>query len=140
MEAQRAFVGAMLEVFANRPGGGGTVETDDPWDEDGDDELEAEIMRADRPLGADSRGTTAEEEVAGLNLDEALARERPDGRSVDQALEVVDDGDPDVEGELIAEGFLVTDEFASPEETALSIRDDAPGATDHDDPHPVDEP
>jgi hypothetical protein len=28
------------------------------------------------------------------------------------------------------------DEFASPEEAALSVRDDAPGATDHDDPHP----
>jgi len=24
------------------------VETEDPWDQDGDDELEAEIMRADR--------------------------------------------------------------------------------------------
>lgn len=31
------------------------------------------------------------------------------------------------------------DEFASPEEAAMSVRDDAPGATDHDDPQPTDE-
>ena len=27
------------------------------------------------------------------------------------------------------------DEFASPEEAAITVRDSAPGATDHDDPH-----
>ena len=70
---------------------------------------------------------------------EALARERREGRSVDEAFEVVDDGVPDAEEELVAEGFLVRDDFASPEESALSVRNDAPGATDHDDPHPVDE-
>ncbi len=29
------------------------------------------------------------------------------------------------------------DAFASPEEAALSVQDSAPGATDHDDPHPA---
>jgi hypothetical protein len=33
----------------------------------------------------------------------------------------------------------VTDEFPSPEESALTIRDDVPGATDHEDPHDDDE-
>ena len=108
-------------------------------DEDDGDELEAEIMRADHPFAADLRGTTAEEAVAGQGLDEALARERPEGRTTDEAVGLEDDGDPDEEGELVAEGSVERDEFASPEESALSIRDEAPGATDHDDPHPVDE-
>lgn len=59
------------------------MERDDPWDENDGQDLEAEIMRADRPFGADRRGTTP-----------------------------------------------------SPEEAAISVRDDAPGATDHADPHP----
>ena len=116
------------------------METEDPWDEGDGEELEAEIMRADHPFGADSRGTTAEEEEAGLNLDEALARERPDARTVDEAGGSADDGGPDDESELVAEGSVETDDYVSPEEAAISIRDDAPGATDHDDHHPADEP
>ena len=118
------------------------MDGDDPRDEDdGDegDELEAEIMRADHPFAADLHGTTAEEAVAGQGLDEALARERPEGRTTDEAVGLEDDGTPDEEGELVAEGSVEKDEFTSPEEAALSIRDDAPGATDHDDLHPDDE-
>ena len=117
------------------------MDRDDPRDEDEDDgeELEAEIMRADHPFAADLHGTTAEEAVAGQGLDEALARERPEGRTTDEAVGLEDDGTPDEEGELVAEGSVERDEFASPEEAALSIRDEAPGATDHDDPHPADE-
>ena len=51
----------------------------------------------------------------------------------------MDDGIPDIEGQLVSDGSLEEDDFASPEEAALSIRDEAPGATDHDDPHPVDD-
>ena len=29
------------------------------------------------------------------------------------------------------------DEFASPEEAAVTVRDSVPGATDHDDRHPT---
>ena len=113
------------------------MDTEDPWEEDDGEELEAEIMRADHPFGADLRGTTPDEALAGLSIDDALAREQPEGRTPDEAVAVVADGDPDEEGELVAEGFVVEDEFASPEEAALSVRDDAPGATDHDDHHPV---
>jgi hypothetical protein len=113
--------------------------TDDPWDEDGGEEFEAEIMRADRPFGADDRGTTEEEALEGIDLDEALARERPEGRTTDEVVGVVDDGAPDAEGELIGEDSVEQDDFASPEESALSIRTTAPGATDRDDPHPADE-
>ena len=115
------------------------IDPDDPWEGDDGSELEAEIMRADHAFGAELRGTTAEEAVAGQSLDEALARERPEGRTTEEALEVVDDGVPDEEGELVAEGSLERDGFASPEEAALSVRDEAPGATDHDDPHAADE-
>jgi hypothetical protein len=118
---------------------GENMDTDDLWDEDDGEELEAEIMRADHPFGVNLRGTTLEGVLAGESLDEALAQERPEGRTVNEALEVVDGGVPDVEGELVAEGFLVTDDFVSPEESALSIRADAPGVTEHEDPHPIDE-
>ncbi len=115
------------------------IDSDDPWDGDDGSELEAEIMRADHAFGAELRGTTPEEAIAGQGLDEALARERPEGRTTEEALGVVDDGVPDEEGNLVAEGSVEHDDFASPEEVALSVRDEAPGATDHADPHPAEE-
>ena len=115
------------------------METEDPWAEDDGEELEAEIMRADRPFASDRPGTTAEEAEEGLSLDEALAREQPERSSVDEVVGVEDDGAIDVEAELVAEGSLEEDDYASPEEAALTVRDDAPGATDHDDPHHPDE-
>jgi hypothetical protein len=59
--------------------------------------------------------------------------------SIDEALSVVDEGLSDDEDELVGDAVLERDEFASPEEAAKSVRDNAPGATDHDDPHPADE-
>jgi len=114
------------------------METEDRWGEGDGEELEAEILRADHAFGAELHGTTPEEELEGEGLDTALARERPERGSVDEVFELADDGNPDVEGELIADGFRVSDAYASPEEAALSVRDEAPGATDHDDPHPAD--
>jgi hypothetical protein len=112
------------------------MEREDPWDEGDGEELEAEILRADHASGAELRGTTPEEELAGQGLDQALARERPEGRIVDEALEILDEGPEDLEGELVAEGSRVQDDFAAPEEAALSVRDEAPGATNHDDLRP----
>jgi hypothetical protein len=115
------------------------VSEDDPRDEDDDevegDELEASIMQADHPFGAESPGTTAAEAAEGEGLDEALAQERPDTEATDEVLSLVDDGVSDVEGELAGDAVVERDEFASPEEAALSIRENVPGATDHDDPH-----
>lgn len=113
-----------------------------PQDE-GDDEvegeeLEAEIMQADRPLGADRYGTTVEEELEGEGLDRALAQEQPEPSGTNETWEVVAEGEPDVEDELVGEAVRERDEFASPEDSALSVRTTAPGATDHDDPHPSD--
>jgi hypothetical protein len=113
------------------------MEDQEPRDADEGDELEASIMQADHAFGMESVGTTAEEELAGESLDQRLAEERPDRQSIDGAVSVVDEGTSDDEDELVAEAVTGRDEFASPEEAALSVRDAAPGATDHDDPHPV---
>jgi hypothetical protein len=115
------------------------VEREDPWDEDGDEELEAEIMRADRPFGADRRGTTAGEERAGETLEQELAEERPERPATEEAVGLEDDGAIDAEGQLVSDDSLEQDGFASPEEAALTVRDQVPGATDHDDPDPADE-
>jgi hypothetical protein len=120
-----------------------TVHEDDPRDV-GDDEaegeaLEADIMRADRAFAAESPGTTAEEAIEGEGLDRALAQERPERAETDQTLSVVDDGDPDQDDELVGDAVTARDEFAAPEEAALTVRERAPGATDHEDPHPVEQ-
>jgi hypothetical protein len=115
------------------------IDPDDPWDGDDGSELEAEIMRADHAFGVESKGTTPEEAIEGQSLDESLARERREGRITEETLGIVDDGALDEEDELVAEASVEHDDFGSPEEAALSVRDEAPGATDHDDPHPADE-
>src|SRR6266487_231641 len=102
---------------------GGVMEDQEPRDADDGDELEADIMQADHAFGAESVGTTVEEELTGESLDQRLAEERPDRPSVDAALSVIDEGPSDNEGELAAEAVIERDEFASPEEAALSVRD-----------------
>ena len=114
----------------------------DPRDEDDEivgDELEAEIMQADRPFGVESFGTTAEEERADEGLDRALARERRTPQDPDESLVLVDEGVTDEEDELVADAVTEHDVFTPPEEAALSEREDAPGATDHEDRHPVED-
>ena len=115
------------------------MEDPEPRDADDGDELEAAIMQADHAFGAESVGTTAEEGLEGESLDQRLAEERPDRPSTDEAISVVDEGLADEEDELVGDAVNQRDEFASPEEAALSVRDSVPGATDHDDPHPPDE-
>jgi hypothetical protein len=115
------------------------MEDQEPRDADEGDELEANIMQADRAFAVESVGTTAEEGLEGESLDQRLAEERPDRLTVDETLSVVDEGVSDEEDELAGDAVTQRDEFASPEEAAMSVRDNAPGATDHDDPHPPDE-
>jgi hypothetical protein len=115
------------------------MEDVEPRDADGSDELEASIMQTDHAFGAESVGTTPEEGLEGESLDQRLAEERPDRPSVDETLSVVDEDVPDEEDELVGDAVTERDEFASPEEAALSVRESAPGATDHEDPHPPDE-
>jgi hypothetical protein len=116
---------------------------DDVRDEGDDevegDELEAEILQADHAFGAELPGTTAAEASAGEGLDRALAEERPERAAIDEVVSVVDDGVPDLEEQLAGDAVFERDEFASPEEAALSVRDTVPGATDHDDQHDVEQ-
>ena len=99
-------------------------------EEDPRDELEAMIEHADRPYGAESFGTTAEEQEEGESLDERLSEELPDRRISDVQLAIEDDAAADDEGELIGEASLEHDPFVSPEEAAMTIRKRAPGAVD----------
>jgi hypothetical protein len=115
------------------------MEDQEPRDADEGDELEAAIMQTDHAFGAESVGTTAEEGLEGESLDQRLAEERSDRPSLDEALSVVDEGLSDDESELVGDAVTQRDEFASPEEAAMSVRDNVPGATDRDDPHPPDE-
>jgi hypothetical protein len=114
------------------------MEDQEPRDADETDELEASIMQADHAFGSESFGTTAEEELEGESLDQRIAQERPERSPTDEVVSVVDEDLSDEEKDLVGEAVLEQDEFASPEEAALSVRDDVPGATDHDDPHPQD--
>ena len=109
----------------------------EPRDADTGDELEAAIMQADHAFAAESNGTTPEEALEGESLDRRLAAERPDRQPIDEATSVVDEGLSDDEDELVGDVVTERDEFASPEEAAITVRDHAPGATDHDDPHPI---
>jgi hypothetical protein len=112
------------------------MEDQEPRDADDGDQLEAAIMQTDHAFGAESVGTTAEEGLEGETLDQRLAEERPERPSTDEALSVVDEGLSDDEAELIGDAVTQNDDFASPEEAAMSVRENAPGATDHEDPHP----
>jgi hypothetical protein len=104
----------------------------DPDDDPGED-LEARIELADHAFGAESFGTTAEEQVRGESLDQRLAEERPDRRSNDVEISIEDVDAPDDEAQLVGEATVDRDPLVSPEDAALSIRDDAPGAVDHPD-------
>lgn len=114
------------------------MEDQEPRDADEADELEASIMQANHAFGSESFGTTAEEELAGESLDQRLAEERPDSTETDEVMSVVAEGVSDDEAQLVGDAVIERDEFASPEEAAMSERDNGPGVTDHDDPHPVD--
>lgn len=111
----------------------------EPKDADNGDESEAAIMQADHAFGAESAGTTPEEALAGESLERRLAAERPSRPPIDAAPSVVDEGLSDDEGELVGRVVIERDEFASPEDAAVTVRDSAPGATDHDEPQDTEE-
>jgi hypothetical protein len=115
------------------------LQTIDAWDGDDGEELEAEIMRADRPFGADLRGTTACEALAGDSLDQGLAQELPERPPVDESLPSATTASRTSRASSSRKARLRRTGSRLPEEAALSVRYEAPGATDHDDPHPVDD-
>jgi len=111
---------------------------EDP-DEDPGEELEAMIEQADRPFASDSFGTTAEEQEAGESLDQRLAEERPSREPLDVQLAIEDFDAPEEEKQLVAQASFEHDPFVAPEEAAMTVRDRAPGATDHPEEPEIDE-
>jgi hypothetical protein len=110
-------------------------EDSDQWDDGSGEALEEVIEHADRASGAESFGTTADEQERGEPFDARLAEERTDRPIRDTDLGLVDEDAPDDEPELIGEAVGERDPFVAPEESAMSVRDEAPGAVDHPDEH-----
>jgi hypothetical protein len=104
----------------------------DPGDDPGED-LEVMIELADHAFGAESFGVTAEEQVRGESLDQRLAEERPDRAPRDVEIAIEDFDAPDHEPQMVGEAVVDRDPLVAPEVAALTIRDRAPGAVDHED-------
>ena len=115
------------------------VEGSEDLDEDPGEELEAMIEQADRPFASESFGTTAEEQEEGESLEQRLTEERPSKPPLDRQLAIEDFDAPDHEDELVGRASVEHDPFVAPEEAAMDVRDQAPGAVDHP-PNPSVEP
>jgi hypothetical protein len=112
-------------------------DTGEDLDEDPGEELEAMIEQADRPFASESFGTTAEEQEEGEPLDQKLAEERQSKPPFDSTLAIEDFDAPDDEKELVGQASIEHDPFVAPEEAAITVREEAPGAVDHPDQHDV---
>jgi hypothetical protein len=106
---------------------------EDGWDDGSGEDLEEMIEHADHALGAESFGTTADEQERGEPIDSRLAEERPSRPILDDELGIIDEDVPDDESEMVGEAVEERDPFVAPEEVAMSVREDAPGAVDHPD-------
>jgi hypothetical protein len=109
--------------------------SDEGWDDGSGQALEEMIEHADRALGTESFGTTADEQERGEPIDSRLAEEATDRPLLDTELGIIDEDAPDDESEMVGEAIGERNPFVSPEEAAMSVRDEAPGAVDHPDDH-----
>ena len=107
-----------------------SVSETDPRDDAGES-LEAMIERADHAFASESFGTTAEEQGRGEPLEDRLEEELPDRPTSEVDLAIEDSDAPDTEPKMIGEIVRERDPYVSPEDAAMSVRDRAPGATDH---------
>jgi len=103
------------------------------WDEGSGEALEEMIEHADHAFGAESFGTTLAEQERGATLGARLAEERPDERVRDTDLGLIGEDATDTESQMVAESVPERDLFVAPEDSAMSVRDEAPGAVDHPD-------
>ena len=111
----------------------GPSPTDD--DEDPGRSLEDFISGMDRPLGADD-AVTLEEQAHGDTIDDYTRREERTVRRQGPSVDLIDDGDEngyDGNGEMAGDMEPGEDGPASPEQAAMHIVDEAPGAVDHPD-------
>ena len=110
-------------------------DSDDEWDDGSGEALEELIEHADHAFGSESFGTTADEQERGEPIDSRLAEERPSRPILDDEPGIIDEDVPDDESEMVAEAVEERDPFVAPEEVAMSVREEAPGAVDHPDDH-----
>lgn len=116
------------------------VEGPSPSEDDADvgEAMEELISAMDRPLGAADH-TTVQEQMAGDSIDERTRREQP--QRVRRPARVDLTEDPAYDGLDESSQMLATEAEAfgplAPEETAMHVVDDAPGATDHPDDYVV---
>src|SRR6266540_3003894 len=114
-------------------------DTGEDLEEDPGEDFEARIEQADRPFASDSFGTTAEEQEEGEPFDQRLAEERPSREPLDVQVAIEDFDAPDDEKQLVGRTSFEHDPFVAPEETAMTVRETAPGATDHREEPEIDE-
>ena len=110
-------------------------DTGEDLEDDPGEDLEAMIEQADRPFASESFGTTAEEQKEGEPLDQKLKEERSGKPPLDVQLAMENFDAPDDEKEMVGQASLEHDHFVAPEEAAMTVRDEAPGAVDHPDDH-----
>ena len=105
----------------------------DEWDDGSGEALEEMIEHADRASGAESFGTTADEQERGEPFDARLAEERTDRPILDTDLGLIDEDGPDDESEMVGEAIGERDPFVAPEECGDVGARARRGAVDPDD-------
>jgi hypothetical protein len=106
-----------------------------PIDGDEGEAIEYMISAMDRYVGADEH-TTAAEQVEGDTIDERTRREQMQRQRPDSSVDLVDEeGDDGVDREkdLVAEGEERPEGPVAPEQAAIHVRDEPPGAVNHPD-------
>jgi hypothetical protein len=106
-----------------------------PIDGDEGEAIEDMISAMDRYVGADEH-TTAAEQVEGDTIDERTRREQMQRQRPDSSVDLVDEeGDDGVDREkdLVAEGEERPEGPVAPEQAAIHVRDEPPGAVNHPD-------
>src|SRR5687767_5494094 len=79
--------------------------SDEGWDDGSGQALEEMIEHADRALGTESFGTTADEQERGEPIDSRLAEEGTDRPILDAELGIIDEDVPDDESEMVGEAI-----------------------------------
>ena len=104
-------------------------------DEDPGQALEDYISGLDRPLGVDD-AVTLDEQAHGDTIDEFNRREERSSRRAVSSVDLIDDSDADGydgTGEMVGDIEPGEEGPTAPEQAAMHIVDEAPGAVDHPD-------
>jgi hypothetical protein len=108
---------------------------DPPNGADEGEALEDMISAMDRYVGADEH-TTAAGQAEGDTIDERTRREHPQRERPDSSVDLVDDDGADGvdrEKDLVADGEERPEGPVAPEQAAIHVRHEPPGAVNHPD-------